>query len=523
MAKKQETRGYGESYIPEGNGKRYSSSRAFMYGLDRRMSGDTSTMSDCENIDVAKLPEIVSVGKAMSFGNCTTDGVLKGFFGYEDKLFFVTENGDTVSLTRVDDNGATTTSWSLSGDKFKDNIIGKNREMAVFCYYNPTGMETSKEQDKPDLFYDMTPTYYLIVAPDRRYVPIDFDGTTEAECDEHSPIFNHITVWNSRLFGARDSVVVCSSAGTFNDWTCDIPETTDASGLTTGGYDASHAWYSTTQANTKSTGDIVAITAYDGHPIIFKDDYMHQINNNKNPFRIQDIVATGCVSARSICELDGVLYFASRDGIYSYSGGYPRIISEPLNSTVYGSDVVCGAYDGVLYMYNQKISGSKIFTYCPQNGLWAMISNPHGDSPIVTFAVNDSGIFSVDENKAVYRYPMGDEKGEPAEWYVKTDRMFSGDAGDKRIHSIEFVASGKDLSVSIIKDALPDESFGSVTIRKEKVVDGSKVDALYGVDKVRAIIRKTDSLWHMLKISGTGEIHIYRADLVYSHSGRRYK
>ena len=103
---------------------------------------------------------------------------------------------------------------------------------------------------------------------------------------EYSPYFDHITVWNSRLFGSRDNIVAASCASTPFDWTMDTPEVTDAEGLVIGSYDATHAWYSTTQANIKATGDIVAIVAYDGHPIIFKDDYMHQINNNKNPFRI---------------------------------------------------------------------------------------------------------------------------------------------------------------------------------------------------------------------------------------------
>jgi hypothetical protein len=507
LAKKQETRGYGESYIPEGNGKRYSSSRAFAKGLDLRCQGDTMTMSACKNIDVKKLPEIASVEKSSRIqANAAVGFELKGFYGYDDKLFYILESGTTVKLVRTGKNIAVT-EWTLDEEE-AENISGKNREMAVFCWYNPTGTVPDKD-GKVELFYDMTPTYYLIVAPDRRYIPIDFTNDTIPEKDAVSPIFDHITVWNSRLFGARDSVVVCSSAGTFKDWTCDTPEASDAAGLTLGGYDATHAWYSTTQANTQSTGDITAITAYDGHPIIFKDDYMHQINNNKNPFRIQDIVAVGCVSARSVCELDGVLYFASRDGIYRYGGGYPSCISEPLNCSEYGANVVCGAYDGVLYVYNPMISSkARIYTYCPANGLWAAIENPHGKD-IIAFATNELGVHSIDADGTVYRLPKDDGSEDHADWFVTSDRMFFGSAGDKRLHSLEVVAKGENIGFCIVRD---DTTPITITAKE-----------LSGVDTVRYLIRKTDSVYNKLRLSGDGEIKVFRADLVYSYSGQRYR
>ncbi len=331
-----------------------------------------------------------------------------------------------------------------------------------------------------------------------------------------SPEFQHITVWNSRLFGMRDSVVVCSSAGTPFDWTLDSPEAElESYGLTVGGYDETHAWYSTTQANTKASGEVTAITSYDGHPVIFKDDYMHQVYGTNNPFRIQDIVAVGCVSARSICELDSVLYFASKDGIYRYSGGYPRKVSEALNTSDYGADVVCGGYDGVLYMYNPGIDYSLIYTFCPANGMWSAISNPHGTNKVLIFAVNDEGIYSIGEDKKIFKYPENNEDGGESAWSFRTNCILNDSAGDKRLHSLSVVAQGDNINIKITRDSAFKGDLGNyVEIEKE---------SLYGIDKLRALIRKTDSLFHRLKGSGTGRIRIHRVDLTYSYSGKRYR
>jgi hypothetical protein len=492
MAKKKEQqRSYMQMYIPSGDRKKYVSDKAMLYGLDRRENADTNTMSECRNIDVTRLPEIVSAELGKKYTEAGEE--VRGVYGYGNYLFVLTASGGIVTLTRFDGN---TSAVSVSWDSLDDDV---RREMAVYCLYDVKDNEIA---------YETEPTYYIMVYPDVKCIPIDFKGDTTVEAvSSASPVFEHITVWNGRLFGTRENVVVCSSASTFRDFTLDSPESEDASGLVVGGYDASHAWYSTTQANIQSNGNITAITAYEGHPIVFKDDYMHQINNNKNPFRFQDICAIGCVSARSVCELDSVLYFASRDGIYRYSGGYPKKISESLDYENFDENTVCGAYNDVLYLYDYNLGTDAVFTYCPKNGLWATIDNPYSNNKIVSFAVNDNGFYAVYNDGNIYEI-QGETKKEYTEWEVVSDRILSKSSGDKRIHSIGIVASGDDLTVTISKDGS-----GTVTTSKKELV---------GVDKLRALIRKSDSLFHKVRLSGNGAIHIQRVELTYSYSGNRY-
>ena len=336
-----------------------------------------------------------------------------------------------------------------------------------------------------------------------------------------SPQFQHITVWNSRLFGTRDNVVVCSSAGTPFDWTLDSPESyLESYGITVGGYDETHSWYSTTQANTNASGDIVAITSFDGHPVIFKDDYMHEIYNTKNPFRIQDICAVGCVSARSICELDSVLYFASKDGIYRYAGGYPKRISDSLGDFVCDKETVCGTYDGILYVYNPNYetgSDELIYSYYPSSGLWACIQNPFlktgkgGSkefSAVYAFAKNADSLYllSVDGNVAMLPKP-GSTVGVNTKWFVTSELNMLGSAGDKRIHSIKILSDS----------CLPEVKInGNSVLEFKNLVDGV-------TGKSRALIRGLDSNCAKVDFVGEGDVKIHRVDIVYTHSGNRYR
>lgn len=341
---------------------------------------------------------------------------------------------------------------------------------------------------------------------------IKLGSKENSEGNSLSPKFQHITVWNSRLFGTRDNVVVCSSAGTPFDWTLDSPESElDNFGITIGGYDETHSWYSTTQANTKASGDVTAITSFDGHPVIFKDDFMHEVYNTKNPFRIQDICATGCVSAKSICELDSVLYFASRDGIYRYAGGYPKRISDALGDFICDDDTCCGAYDGVLYVYNPEYSDELIYTYDPSSGLWAAIGVPfdndaEGGNKIVGFAAGSNYLYAVGANSEIGYFPkVGSSTSDS--WSFETNINLFDSSGDKRVHSLMIVSEGDAPGVRING--------------KEVAVTSNNPDS--EVVKTRVLLRGFDGESFKLRLSGKDYCKIHRIDIVYSYSGKRFK
>lgn len=330
----------------------------------------------------------------------------------------------------------------------------------------------------------------------------------DADGESLSPEFEHITVWNSRLFGTKGSVVVCSSAGTPFDWTADSPES-ELFGIPVGGYDESHSWYSTTQANTQASGDVVAITSYDGHPVIFKDDYMHEVYNTSNPFRIQDICSIGCVSARSVCELDSVLYFASQTGIYRYSGGYPKRVSDALGDFVCDSYTVCGAYDGVLYVYNPNYSEELIYSYSPSSGLWAAVDNifENKNAPvgIIGLVSNKNYLYAISEDGQIgYFCKAGSIKS--GEWSFTTSLQLFNSSFDKRLNSVMIVSEG----------AAPKVSINDVDVATSSSVGG-------GIKKTRVLLRGFDGESAKMTVSANDYTQIHRIDILYSKSGPRYK
>ena len=129
--------------------------------------------------------------------------------------------------------------------------------------------------------------------------------------------------------------------------------------------------------------------------------------------------------------------------------------------------------------------------------------------------MNDEGIYSIGADKKIFKYPESNEDGGESAWSFRTNCILNDSAGDKRLHSLSVVAQGDDINIKITRDSAFKGDLGNyVEIKK---------DSLYGIDKLRALIRKTDSLFHRLKGSGTGRIRIHRVDLTYSYSGKRYR
>ena len=116
------------------------------------------------------------------------------------------------------------------------------------------------------------------------------------------------------------------------------------------------------------------------------------------PYTITELCSTGCIDNDSICEIDGVLYWASPKGIVRYSGGVPSVISTNIDIK---TDGLCKAgTDGrKYYVYD----GRKIYVYDTYYKMWhieddksvKMMYNQIND----LYMVCDDGIYKVDSGK----------------------------------------------------------------------------------------------------------------------------
>ena len=193
----------------------------------------------------------------------------------------------------------------------------------------------------------------------------------------------------SRLFGVDDNRIYASGFNNYANWNLD----------TIDGYNESNAWTSPAQSNTKSDGAFTGITTFQDHVICFKKDFMHEIYNNKNPFRMQDIYAEGTIDNRTIQDVDGNLIFVSADNVKMYTGSNPRIIGDNLNMTDF-TYAVSGTDNRNYYLYCEDgkyttISGINIpnkylYVFDTVVGQW---SERQVAFRVLNFAHNKNGMF----------------------------------------------------------------------------------------------------------------------------------
>ncbi len=142
------------------------------------------------------------------------------------------------------------------------------------------------------------------------------DGTTTLiSLTSNNPHSNLYVAHKYRLWGVDGNLRTLkhSALGTIIDW---------VTSLDAGAYDVTNA-----------KGPITAITSYGGEAIVvWTENSMHQVyGSSPGDFTIVDLYdEIGCINNNCHVQCNGVLYFANRNGIYSFNGGQPKLISEPI-------------------------------------------------------------------------------------------------------------------------------------------------------------------------------------------------
>lgn len=306
-------------------------------GLNQTGLLDTGAITDGSGFTSAHLPEIRSVRTPKTIRTFALEVISTAAIA--DILLVVAFDGSNTNL------------YYLRGDamyvgKLASGRDGRQRSIVQFNVYDsPTAVAGAFRKK-------------ILVFPDKK--TMDYDVTTNfalADMIESGiPDIDYATVYNARLFGVKDGKIYASAFNSYANWNLDTAED----------YNEANAWMSETQSNPKAQNTFVALTVYDGHPIGFKPDYMQTVYNTKNPFRIVDIGEFGCVSNKAHCQCGGALFFASKDGVYRFGGGYPVKISDKLNITDY-TNAELAAYKDDVYM---NINGD-IYTYSVVTGAWA--------------------------------------------------------------------------------------------------------------------------------------------------------
>ena len=322
------------------------------------------------------------------------------------------------------------------------------------------------------------------------------------------PDIKYAAVHLSRVFGVDDDRVYASGYNDYANWNLD----------TVGEYNESNAWCSPSQANTKAGGNFTGITTFQNHVVCFKHDFMHEIYNTKNPFRLQDIYAEGTIDNRTIQDVDGKLIFVSEDDVKIYTGSNPRIIGYNLNMSN-NTYAVSGTDNRNYYLYCEDANGNKnLYVYDTYTELWSELHTP---TKVVSFAHNKNGMYMLCSDGSVYQIDSGEYDDY---WCFETDLITNKTVNIKHIKKLQMLV---DIPNYINGIANTNSNMQVYILYDDEVFNQNTSHLVYSSDKqgkfpIRVKPRKTANYGFKLHFEGIGYMKLYELEIFIEAGGDLY-
>lgn len=326
------------------------------------------------------------------------------------------------------------------------------------------------------------------------------------------PDIKYATVHLSRLFGVSDDCVYASGFNDYTNWNLDTIDQ----------YNEANSWFSQSQSNTKAGGDFTGITTFDSHVICFKRDFMHEIYNTKNPFRLQDIYAEGTIDNRTIQNVDGKLIFVSEDDVKIYTGSNPRIIGYNLNMPKY-TYAVSGTDNRNYYLYcEDNESGNRyLYVYDTYTELW---SEQSVTDRVIGFAHNKNGMYMLCSDGNLYKM---DTNQYMHKWSFETDLITNQTVDIKHIKKLQMLVDIPE-QINGMGNVAEDETNPAYMkvyiLYDDEVFDENKSHLVYTSKKrgkfpIRVKPRKTANFGFKLHFEGEGYMKLYELEIFVEAGG----
>lgn len=260
----------------------------------------------------------------------------------------------------------------------------------------------------------------------------------------------------NRLWGAKGSQLYASKQGDPFNWNVFDGLASDSYSVTIG-----------------SAGDITGAIRYMGYPCFFKENEIYKVYGSRPAnFEVMSSASLGVQedSPKSLAIAGEVLFYLSRPGIMSYSGGVPQVASTALGEVRY-TKAVAGS-DGMKY-YVSMYDGARwnLFVLDASAGIWYR----EDDLEVIDFA-RDGDLYALCADGTVWalgdvREAVGEEEGDFLS-FAEFGDFDEGSPNRKGVSKIQLrlaVMSGE-LSVKISYDggewipvrAIPASNKGSV-------------------------------------------------------------
>lgn len=312
----------------------------------------------------------------------------------------------------------------------------------------------------------------IVMMPDKK----TYDYTSDTFASITSDDMDFICVHMNRVFGVKGNDVHACKQGDVTNWNQSEGVATDS-------------WHADVPSE---GGSFTGIVSYQNHPVIFKADLMYELYGSlPSNFTLQPINKVGCISNKAIVEINSILYFCGRKGIYAYSGGVPRLMSNKLNETY--SNAVFGTDGRILYASLYNGSTWKLYTYDTLTEKWLQEDNLQ----VVEFTRIGDNCYALSSTGALYKFNSGTEA---VSWSMETndftEQTFAKKYNDKiRLRVNLHEGSTLNLFVKTDNNEYPETPNETITTA--------------GLNSYTFILPVVRADRFKVKLTGTGSFEIY--------------
>jgi hypothetical protein len=294
----------------------------------------------------------------------------------------------------------------------------------------------------------------------------------------------YLTVHANRVYGAKSTSLYFCALRDSDDWS-------------TAG-DAGQI-----QVETPDGDEVTGLVTYANHVIYFTENSMHELyGTGPHNYSFQTLSnSIGCVNNRTIKEVNGILYFLGRDGVYAYDGGtLPKIISEKVKKHIDEAtfaNACAGVYKDIYYLY----TGSVVITF--SKGIW----NVEDDAGVVEFVNLNGVLYGLTADGITEMVDADGDEEVTATWVSK---WFSFDnAGStkfvRNIYVVCDIPTGGSIVVYITNDLKGSEYTEIGTIDASTKIQNQKIMLATNV--------MFDSDWYKIKLDMVGQCTVHAIEI----------
>lgn len=245
-----------------------------------------------------------------------------------------------------------------------------------------------------------------------------------------------------------------------------------------------------------SEGDFTGCIGYGSAVLFFKEDRLYKIlGSYPSQYTMYDYTVPGVKkgSEKSLRNLNEVIYYHGREGVYRYSGGAPELISENFGLRRF-QNASAGAEGYRYYISMQDVTSKEwgLWVYDIQRGLWLQEDGMQA----VDFACDGGKLYAACGTDGVWLLNP-DSSGETVEWSATLARM------DETVHD------SKCYSRLTLRAEIPEGAWLQVEIS----CDGGPFQLVYTDHDTKARVRDIPILPNgcdsfRVRLSGEGPVII---------------